>query len=77
MHLREKRVGKTTLRNRDPGAVQLSERDKRLVKIFLAFESHPKLKGFTKIDSLAHADAMPNLRFHLSSNHIGIVAFDL
>jgi hypothetical protein len=69
---RERRRSET-----EPGAVQLSERDKCLVKIFLAFESYPKLKGFPKIDSLAHADTMPNLRLHLSSNHISVVALDL
>ena len=77
MHLREKSAEKMALRNRDSEAVQLSERDKCLVKILLAFESHPELKGFTKIDSLAHADAMPKLRFYLSGNHISVVAFAL
>ena len=48
-----------------------------MVKILLALESRLKLKGFTKIDSLAHADAMPKPRFHLSGNHISIVALDL
>ena len=74
---REKSAEKTALRNRDSEAVQLSERDKCLIEIFLAFESNPKFKGFTKIDSLAHADAMPKLRLYLSSNYISIVAFAL
>ena len=77
MHLREKSAEKTALRNRDSEAVQLSERDKCLVKILFGLESLSKLKGFTKIDSLAHADAMPKLRFYLSGNHISVVAFAL
>jgi hypothetical protein len=48
-----------------------------LVKILFGLESRSKLKGFTKIDSLAHADAMPKLRFYLSGNHISVVAFAL
>jgi len=73
MHLaREKRRFET-----ETGAAQLSERDKCLVKIFLTLESRSKLKGFAEIDSLAHADAMPKLRFYLSGNHISIIALDL
>lgn len=48
-----------------------------MVEIFLGFESVSKVKRLTQIDSLADADAMPKLRFHLSRNHISIVALDL
>jgi hypothetical protein len=57
-------------------AQRLAQRDKGLVEIFLALEPRLKFKGFTKINSLAHADAMPNLRFYLSGNYVRIVAFD-
>ena len=55
----------------------LAERYECLVKILFGLESRSKLKGFTEIDSLAHADAMPKPRFYLSGNHISIVAFAL
>ena len=58
-------------------AVKLFERDKCLVKIFLAFEGFSEFDGLGKIDPLTHADAMPDLRLHLGGNHISVIAFVL
>jgi hypothetical protein len=70
-------TAKKTRRTEDRGAAILAERYECLVKILFGLESRSKLKGFTQIDSLAHPDAMPKLRFYLSGNHIRIIAFAL
>jgi hypothetical protein len=69
--------GKEDPRTEDRGAAILAERYECLVKILFGLESRSKLKGFAEIDSSAHPDAMPKLRFYLSGNHIRIIAFAL